>query len=190
MGRTGRIAVVLGVIVGAGLLAFAFLRWTPGVPAGAADATIARTTMSGEIAPDPSEGTDPSQLASSPSGGECLPRIQRPDGWFDVCWEAHRSLYDADPQKDYYLLRVYGTLGPGANRSPRWAVLKGDLVGSPSDGLIDACPRADSRVAASPAGPEVLAGRSRSPPAATHGPRLHARPELGAASCPMTATAR
>ena len=96
--------------------------------------------MSGEIAPDPSEGTDPSQLASSPSGGECLPRIQRPDGWFDVCWEAHRSLYDADPQKDYYLLRVYGTLGPGANGSPRWAVLKGDLVGSPSDGVIEAWP--------------------------------------------------
>ena len=138
--RAGWIAIALGVMVGAGLLAFAFLRWTPLVPADAASAPIARTVMTGEIAPDVTDETDVTDIPISPFGQECLPRIERPTGYMDLCWEAHRAPYDADAAKDYYLLHVSGTFGAGSDGSPRWALMKGDLVGAPSDGVMEGWP--------------------------------------------------
>jgi len=96
--------------------------------------------MTGEIAPDVTDETDVTDIPISPSGQECLPRIERPTGYMDVCWEAHRAPYDADAAKDYYLLHVYGTFGAGSDGSPRWALLKGDLVGAPSDGVMEGWP--------------------------------------------------
>jgi hypothetical protein len=154
---------IIGVtvlVVIAALAALVLLRWTPQVPADAAAAPLTRAVMTGEVAPDPSEGTDPSQVAISPAGGACLPRIERADGWFDVCWEAHRNMSDADPAKDYYVLRVYGTVGPGESGSPQWAVLKGDLVGAPADQTMEGWPKGTYDGAC---GPQVIGTMFLSP---------------------------
>jgi hypothetical protein len=127
-------------VIGSAVMVLALLRWSPEVPTSAADDVVAATVMTGPIAPDVDEGDDIVDVPRSPMGSECLPRINRPAGYLDVCWSAHRHPADSDPDKDYYLLNVYGTFGPGADGSPRWAVLKADLVGSPADDVMTAWP--------------------------------------------------
>lgn len=137
----GARGVVAGIsVVGVALAAIVALRWSPEVPDGAASVALARTELTGSIAPDAADGQDPAEIPRSPAGGECLPRIQDDAGYLDACWQAHRSPADSDPTKDYYLLNVYGTFGPGPGGSPRWAVLRAELEGSPADGVFEGWP--------------------------------------------------
>jgi hypothetical protein len=92
------------------LVAYAILRWIPQVPADAAGIPVARAAAIGQ---------------------GCLPRISGSAGYMDACWDAYRYP-DADPEKDYYILRMHGTFGPASGGSPRWAVLKAVLDGSPA----------------------------------------------------------
>lgn len=128
----GLIAVLLVVMVA--------LRWSPTVPADAAAAPLATTVLTGAIAPDAGEGSDLSLIPRSPAGHECLPRIERSDGYIDACWDAYRHPADSDPAKDYYLLQVFATFGPGSGGSPRWAVLRADLEGVPAGNVLTSWP--------------------------------------------------
>jgi len=127
----GIVAIVVAVVV---------LRWSPAVPADAASSPLTRTALSGPIAPDADEGTDISLIPRSPAGHECLPRIERSHGYIDACWDAYRHPADSDPEKDYYLLEVFATFGPGSGGSPRWAVLRADLDGAPADNVLTTWP--------------------------------------------------
>jgi hypothetical protein len=53
----------------------------------------------------------------------------------DLCWSVARDPHDADPTKDYYLLRLYGS-----HQGLRFLAIKSDLVGSPGDGLVSLWP--------------------------------------------------
>lgn len=120
-------AIVMIGGAAAAALAFSVLRWVPDVPARAASDPVLRTSMQGSL----------------PSDGECLPRIERPSGYLDACWQAIRERAEQDPEKDYYRLSVYGTFGPGTSGSPRWARLVADLVGTPADNVLMAWPSGD-----------------------------------------------
>lgn len=139
----GIVALGALVVVAAAMLALAALRWSPDVPNGVASSPIAETVMTGEIAADVTEGTDINDVPRSPSGHDCLPRIDRSSGSMDVCWSAHRYAADSDPDKDYYLLVVSSTFGPGADGSPRWAAVRADLDGSPAGNVFSAWPEGE-----------------------------------------------
>jgi hypothetical protein len=109
----------------------------PGVP-GLRD-PIAKAVPVGPIASDlPSGDVDPEappEGPRSPSGQACLDRITRGDGWVDLCWSVTRDPHDADPTKDYYLLRFYGS-----HQGLRFLAVKSDLAGSPGDGVVSLWP--------------------------------------------------
>jgi hypothetical protein len=147
----GAIAALAGVL----LVAAVVVRWSPTVPANAAMSPVARTAP------------------ATPHAHDCLARIERASGYMDVCWDAARLTNDADPEKDYYLLTAWATFGPAAGGSPRWAVLKADLVGSPAGNVMTEWPAreydgpcepqpADLGMAAMvpPGSMEVLCGRT------------------------------
>lgn len=132
--------VIVLAVIGGAVLSVAVLRWSPDVPTSAAGAPLTETVMTGPIAPDVREGTDIALVPRSPAGDACLPRVERSAGFMDVCWRAHRYPADGDPDKDYYLLEVFSTFGSGVDGSPRWAMLKADLVGSPAGNVFSAWP--------------------------------------------------
>lgn len=100
---------------------------------------IAHAVPVGPIASDVASldglGPDPVDGPRSPNGHACLERITRGSGWVDLCWSVTRDPHDADPAKDYYLLRLYGS-----HHGLRFFVVKSDLVGSPGDGLVSLWP--------------------------------------------------
>lgn len=129
------------MVAAAVLLAIVAVQWSPRVPVDAAAVPIARTELTGPVAPDAApDGANTDRIPRSPSGQKCVPRLERRAGYMDVCWAAYRYPADSDPDKDYYLLRVWGTFGRGADGSPRWAVLKADLEGEPADSVLSAWP--------------------------------------------------
>lgn len=74
-----------------------------------------------------------------PSHGQnCLDRIVRPAGWLDLCWTIDR-VPDLDSNKDYYTLRVHGTVS-GAGSGIRWSRVRADLLGVPADGVLEGWP--------------------------------------------------
>jgi len=115
---TGSLVAVFVLTAGALL----FDRLPPGIPAGAAtDMPITRAT-----------------LDAGPQGGfagKCLGRWGWGSGWADLCWQASREPQEADSEKDYYLLRFYGSFG-----GVRWLVLRSDFDGVPAGGAFDAWP--------------------------------------------------
>jgi hypothetical protein len=59
----------------------------------------------------------------------------------DLCWDAYRQP-DGDPAKDYYQLRVHGTLS-GSGTGVRWWTVRATLVGhsgQPADGVFSGWP--------------------------------------------------
>lgn len=172
------IPVLLALVVVAITGAVVLLAGTrPTIPADAAQAPVARTVLHGEIAPDLTEGVDPATIPASPIGSECLKRIQRGEGWADLCWSAWRDPHDSDPAKDYYLLKVHGSF-----EGLRWLVVQSDLVGTPADNVFSAwpegtfdgdCRQVDVHLIVLPAAlpPEDLCGRTdgeSSPAQAAH----------------------
>ncbi|HET7521636.1 MAG TPA: hypothetical protein VFK61_08910 [Candidatus Limnocylindria bacterium] len=70
-----------------------------------------------------------------------MERISDGDGgWADLCWQAHRLTNDGDPSQDYYVLEVYGSTGADGASGPRWAVIRAQLIGEPSNRVFDAWP--------------------------------------------------
>jgi hypothetical protein len=129
------VLVVIAILAVAGSVVAS--RWTPTVPVGAASMVLARATLSGDVLPDPGPEADLEQVPRTPAGQECLDRISHPAGWLDLCWEAYRTP-DGDPAKDYYILRVYGSLS-GSGTGVRWSTVRADLVGQwgqPADGVF------------------------------------------------------
>jgi hypothetical protein len=110
------------------------------VPADAAAAVLARTVMTGPIAPDATDGADTETLPRSPVGQQCLDQIERAAGPMYLCWEAYRDPADGDPRKDYYRLRVYGSFGGETGTGVRWAVVKARLIGQLSDDVFESWP--------------------------------------------------
>ena len=120
MGRRGTM-IALGVaVVITAIAATAVLALRPSIPDGAASAAITRTVLTGEAAP---------------FGQECLSRIERAGGWVDLCWAVSRLANDADPAKDYYVLRMYGS-----HEGLRWLVVRSQIVGIPAGGVYDIWP--------------------------------------------------
>jgi hypothetical protein len=126
-----RAVVGIAVLV---LVAVVVLRWSPSVPAGAASQPVAVAVLTGAIGPDAGEAPQ------GPAGQACLARIENTAGYMDLCWEAHRYPFDADPQQDYYVLRVYGTFGSGTGSGPRWAILRANMRSGPPSGAISTWP--------------------------------------------------
>jgi hypothetical protein len=136
LGRTLLLAVVIAGLA-AGYLVFLA---PPSVPANAAMLPIARTTMTGAIAPDMASEDGAEVPPASPNGQACLDRIERSSGWADVCWQAYREPADSDPQKDYYWLRIYGSYQPSGAAGIRWLVVKSRLVDPPLFDTYDGWP--------------------------------------------------
>ena len=111
-------AVALGIAVVRG--------WAPSIPTNAATTPLTRVVLSSD--------------SESPAGQECLHDIRRAVGRLDLCWEARRVEGEADPAKDYYFLRVYGTYGGDEGSGVRWAIARTRLIGQPLDNVFDSWP--------------------------------------------------
>lgn len=111
-------------------------RWSPRIPVDAGSTFVARTSLAGPNGPDGSLDAGP-----TPSGQQCLDRIERPSGPLDLCWEAFRERNDADPAKDYYHLRVYGSYGGESGTGVTWLVARAQLEGSAADGVFEVWPK-------------------------------------------------
>ena len=112
---------------------------SPMVTIGAAPPRLAVLSNPAAAAmPDPPEDAS-GDAAPIPAGG-CLDRITRPGGWLDLCWSVNRMMNEMDAQKDYYILRVSGTLsGNGFPSGLRWAAVRArpDPASDPFDDLGD-----------------------------------------------------
>ncbi len=169
MGRTGWIAVIATVVVTVGLVGATILSgWTPAVPDDGAIPLAMTTALVGPIAPDAIDDVDPDTIPPSPSGSDCTETV-RPAGPLFLCWQASRDSHDADPSKDYYHLRVYGTFGGETGSGVRWATVRAQLDGEPSDGVFEtwpdgvtegSCEQVDVGIGTGPAGTEMLCGRT------------------------------
>jgi hypothetical protein len=134
-----RLVTVLLIVIGilAVTAAVVAAGWTPTVPADAGTVVLARATLSGDALPDPGPDADLEQVPRTPAGQQCLDRISHPTGWMDMCWDAYRTP-DGDAAKDYYILRVHGTLS-GSGTGVRWSTVRAMLVGKwgqPADGVF------------------------------------------------------
>ena len=142
-GANRPVAIVLALVVIVMAAACALTRFgRPSIDPSAATNPITRTVLTGPVSPDVTEGpiptgdVDPGDMTpATPQGNECLDRIVRGDGWLDLCWAAGRYGNEADPTKDYYLLRVYGSY-----EGVRWLVVGSRLLVDPGDGAFDAWP--------------------------------------------------
>lgn len=94
--------------------------WSPTIPPDAASPVVARAAVDDVMS-------------------TCLDRIERPEGWLDLCWQVARQ-DDEDPQKDYYVLRLHGTLS-GEHGGVRWWAARARLVDvAPVDSVFDGWP--------------------------------------------------
>lgn len=142
MSRTGWMAAVVAIIAVIPVSGVAFARnWTPTVPPEAPTTLVARTSLEGKMVPDPAEGVEIDSLGPSPFGGACLDTIERPVGAMSLCWEVVRNMHDADPEQDYYLLRVHGTFGGDVGTGVRWAAVRARFIGESPQQVIDAWPK-------------------------------------------------
>ena len=140
--QRGRTFAALAIVAVVGVIGvWVAGRWTPAVPADAASVVLARTTLVGEVTPDPAEGTDPASVPREPFGSECLDPIVRPAGPLSLCWNAYRVGAEADPTKDYYRLGVSGTFGGETGTGVRWAVVRVRVVGEPAGRVFEGWPR-------------------------------------------------
>jgi hypothetical protein len=128
MGRTRRrVAGGLVALLAVAIVAVGFVYVSvssPTVLIGVAPPRLAVASNPGaaEI-PDPPEDSS-GDAAPIPAGG-CLARITRPGGWLDLCWSVNRMMNEIDAQKDYYVLRVIGTLSGNPFPSGlRWAAVR------------------------------------------------------------------
>lgn len=133
MNRGHVLAVGIAAAVIAVLAAVAFR--APTIPEGAAAAILATATGSGPIDPDIPPDGEPADGPSSPSGTGCLDDLARGEGWAHLCWSVDRDPTDADPDRDYYVLRFHGSF-----QGLRWLVLRADLVGPPRDDVYSMWP--------------------------------------------------
>lgn len=113
--------------------------WAPGIPPKAGSDVLVRTDVEGVPAPDPDPNVDPSTVASDVAGSACLERIERSTGWLDLCWSVWREVRESDQDKDYYVLRVFGTLGAHGT-GVRWWTVRSDLVGEPAANVLAGWP--------------------------------------------------
>jgi hypothetical protein len=136
LGRYAALAIGIVVVVGTYLVFFA----PSGAPASAAQVPIARTEMTGPIALDMVAEDGAEVPATSPAGEACLERLVREAGWADVCWGAYREPQDADRQKDYYTLRVYGSYQGTGVLGIKWLIVKSRLLEPPLQNVFDGWP--------------------------------------------------
>jgi hypothetical protein len=133
--RRSTVLLPLAVVV---VVAAALIATTRSPAAGLRD-VIARAVPVGPIASDAAASGNglepPADGPRSPSGQTCLERITRGSGWVDLCWSVARDPNDADPAKDFYVLRLYGS-----HTGLRFLAIKSDLIGRPGDGLISLWP--------------------------------------------------
>jgi hypothetical protein len=141
MNRVGPWMAIVSVIAAIAVVAAVVARAIPPtIPEDAASTVVARTVLTGEIAPDASDGVDPETIPRSPVGQECLDVIERPAGPLSLCWEAYRDPFDGDPLQDYYRMRAYGTFGGDTGTGVRWVVVRAQLVGEPSNNVFEGWP--------------------------------------------------
>jgi hypothetical protein len=170
MGRVNRTIAFVAVVVAVTLVgAVVVSRWSPAIPDDEAIPMVATTALRGAIAPDVTDDIDPGSIPASPAGSECLDAIERPAGPMWLCWQAYRDPHDADPLQDYYRLRVFGTFGGDGGTGVRWASVRADLAGSPSQGVFEAwpsgvyegtCQEVDVSLGTQPLPPETLCGKT------------------------------
>jgi len=119
MSRRMTLFLAAAFVLTAGALALD--RLPPAIPAGAAAEPIARIT--------------PGAVPQGGFAGDCLDRLGWGSGWADLCWQASREPQETDSEKDYYLLRLYGSFG-----GLRWLLVRSDFDGVPAGGVFDGWP--------------------------------------------------
>ena len=96
MGRRMTLFLIAAFVLTAGALLFDRVR--PAIPP-----TAAASTPVARAAPN----------ADTSLAVGCMDRIAglavEPPGWADLCWQAYQLTSEADPEKDYYVLRFYGS---------------------------------------------------------------------------------
>ena len=140
MRRNGLLGVVAVIGIALVVLAVAASRWTPTVPADAASTVVATTALTGPVSADVTD--DAMDEIPTPNAQACLPSIDRAAGPMSLCYEAVR-VADADPDTDYYQLRVHGTFGGETGSGVRWAVVRARLLGTPANDVFTAEPDGD-----------------------------------------------
>ena len=136
--------------------ALVYDRLPPTVPAAAGSTAVAHATPNADAS-----------LAS-----DCMDAIDgaavSPPSWAHLCWQAYRLTNEADAEKDYYVLRFFGSF-----ECFRWLRLRTDLAGEPAGGAYDAWPRGtfdgdcrevtvDLMPVTDPLPPEEVCGRTAS----------------------------
>lgn len=141
MNRVGPLMAIVSIVAAIAVVVAVVARAVaPTIPETVPATIVANAIMTGQIAPDASDGLDPETIPRSPVGQECLAVIERPAGPLSLCWEAIRDPFDADPAQDYYRLRVYGTFGGETGTGVRWVALRAKLLGEPSNNVFEGWP--------------------------------------------------
>lgn len=159
------IALIAAALVSGSVLGSS---WTASIPADAASVVLSRTTLDQTNSEDPILGPDEPAPETWLVATACLDRLQRPAGALDLCWSVTREA-DADPAKDYYIVRLYGSILGSLGSGTRWAEIRARLVGDVLDGAFQTWPvgvhdgACDEQVVTDGSGegaPEEICGRT------------------------------
>lgn len=96
-------------------------RLPPSIPGSAATTPVARAAID--------------DVASGGFAEDCFDTLSRGSAWAHLCWQISREPQEADSEKDYYLLHMYGSF-----QGFRWLVVRSDFDGVPAGQVFDAWP--------------------------------------------------
>jgi hypothetical protein len=177
--RRSWIGSLLAIGAALALAGVVFARsWTPAVPADDRLPHLARVTA--PAATDPGTGDDQETAPPVPVSSACVDRETDGAAPMQVCWGIFRVLTDTDPEKDYYILRVTGSLEPSSPAGSRWASLLATFVGTPAGNVFSAwpesettgdCATVDVDLRPIPFGAETICGRTLGAPSGPFGQR-------------------
>jgi hypothetical protein len=136
--RRAWLAIAAGVMI-VGVAGITLGSIAAHVPPDAGSTIVMAATLQGSPAPDPSAEADPGASVTPPSGSGCTD-VDRAAGSLHLCWVAYRTVADADPQADYYEIKLRGTVSAGSGSGIRWLAVSAHLDGTPANGVFDGWP--------------------------------------------------
>jgi hypothetical protein len=137
-GRRAWLAIAAGVIVVV-IAGVALGSTTAHVPPDAGSTIVMAAIVQGSPAPDPAADVDPDAPGTPPAGSGCTD-VDRTAGSLHLCWSAYRTVAEADPQADYYLVKLKGTVSGGSGSGIRWLAVSARLDGTPANSVFSGWP--------------------------------------------------